>query len=120
MHDRGYSDKIVSRRSRYALQTPDTARIVVVATSDLHGQAVVWDFGRRAGPGPWHAPPCIDSRIAILQVPRDAGDARGQPFAAYYGGVEPQDPRPIVDAMNQVGYDAPPWGTTILISESAP
>jgi 2',3'-cyclic-nucleotide 2'-phosphodiesterase/3'-nucleotidase len=41
----------------------------------------------------------------------DAGDAlEGTPFATYYGGVEPQDPHPIVDAMNQVGYDAATLG----------
>jgi 2',3'-cyclic-nucleotide 2'-phosphodiesterase/3'-nucleotidase len=42
----------------------------------------------------------------------DAGDAlEGSPFAAYYGGVQPQDPHPIVDAMNQVGYDAATIGS---------
>jgi len=95
-----------------ALQTPDTARIVVVATSDLHGQAVAWDFGRHApAPGALaRAATAIDSlrhRYPDQVVVVDAGDAlEGTPFAAYYGGVEPQDPHPIVDAMNQVGYDA--------------
>jgi 2',3'-cyclic-nucleotide 2'-phosphodiesterase/3'-nucleotidase len=95
-----------------ALQTPDTARIVVVATSDLHGQAVAWDFGRQApAPGALaRAATAIDSlrhRYPDQVVVVDAGDAlEGTPFAAYYGGVEPQDPHPIVDAMNQVGYDA--------------
>jgi 2',3'-cyclic-nucleotide 2'-phosphodiesterase/3'-nucleotidase len=95
-----------------APQTPDTARIVVVATSDLHGQAVAWDFGRQApAPGALaRAATAIDSlrhRYPDQVVVVDAGDAlEGTPFAAYYGGVEPQDPHPIVDAMNQVGYDA--------------
>ena len=95
-----------------ALQTPDTARIVVVATSDLHGQAVAWDFGRQASaPGALaRAATAIDSlrhRYPDQVVVVDAGDAlEGTPFATYYGGIEPQDPHPIVDAMNQVGYDA--------------
>lgn len=95
-----------------ALQTPDTARIVVVATSDLHGQAVAWDFGRQVpAPGALaRAATAIDSlrhRYPDQVVVVDAGDAlEGTPFATYYGGIEPQDPHPIVDAMNQVGYDA--------------
>lgn len=99
-----------------ALQTPDTARIVVVATSDLHGQAVSWDFGRRAPtPGALaRAATAIDSlrhKYPDQVVVVDAGDAlEGTPFATYYGGVQPQDPHPIVDAMNQVGYDAATLG----------
>jgi 5''-nucleotidase/2'',3''-cyclic phosphodiesterase and related esterases len=75
-----------------ALQTPDTARIVVVATSDLHGQAVAWDFGRHApAPGALaRAATAIDSlrhRYPDQVVVVDAGDAlEGTPFAAYYGG----------------------------------
>jgi 2',3'-cyclic-nucleotide 2'-phosphodiesterase (5'-nucleotidase family) len=95
-----------------ALQTPDTARIVVVATSDLHGQAVAWDFGRRAPASGAlaRAATAIDSlrhKYPDQVVVVDAGDAlEGNPFATYYGEVEPQDPHPIIDAMNQVGYDA--------------
>lgn len=93
-------------------QSPDTARVVVVATADLHGQAVSWDFDR-AAPAPGglaRAATVIDSlrRIYPDQVVLvDAGGMiQGSPFATYYGSVAPQDPHPIIDAMNLIGYDA--------------
>ena len=68
-------------------QSPDTARVVVVATADLHGQAVSSDFDR-AAPAPGglaRAATVIDSlrRIYPDQVVLvDAGGMiQGSPFA---------------------------------------
>jgi 2',3'-cyclic-nucleotide 2'-phosphodiesterase/3'-nucleotidase len=94
------------------VQTPDTARVVVVATADLHGQAVSWDFSR-AAPVPGglaRAATIIDSLRRVYPdrvIVVDAGGAiQGSPLATYYGSVAPQDPHPIIDAMNLIGYDA--------------
>lgn len=95
---------------------PDTARLVIVATTDVHGRAFAWDYTadtvfpggltrvatvvdslRRAFPG----------QVLLL----DSGDLiQGDPFAAYFARVAPQDTNPIVRAMNLAGYDAATLG----------
>lgn len=90
----------------------DTAHLVVVATTDVHGRATAWDYVRdRPFPGGLvRASRPIDSLRALYPdqvVVVDAGDLlQGDPFAAYYAQVAPRDPNPIVDVMNQLGYDA--------------
>jgi 2',3'-cyclic-nucleotide 2'-phosphodiesterase/3'-nucleotidase/5'-nucleotidase len=90
----------------------DSAHLVVVATTDVHGRATAWDYvNDRPWPGGLvRAARPIDSLRAAYPgevVLVDAGDLlQGDPFAAYFAQVAPRDPNPIVDVMNQLGYDA--------------
>ena len=90
----------------------DSAHLVIVATTDVHGRATAWDYVRdRSYPGGLvRAARPIDSLRAAYPdqvVLVDAGDLlQGDPFAAYFAQVAPRDPHPIVDVMNQLGYDA--------------
>jgi len=90
----------------------DTVRLVLVATTDLHGQVTAWDYAQN-GPAPGgltRAVTIIDSlreRYPGQVILVDAGDAlQGNLFAAYFGREVSRDPHPVVDAMNTVGYDA--------------
>lgn len=95
---------------------PDTAHLVVVATTDVHGRAFAWDYAAdRPFPGGLtRVATVVDSlRRAypgqVLVV--DAGDLiQGDPFAAYFASVAPRDTNPVVRAMNLVGYDAATLG----------
>ncbi|MGH7629946.1 MAG: bifunctional metallophosphatase/5'-nucleotidase, partial [Gemmatimonadales bacterium] len=90
---------------------PDTAHLVLVATTDVHGHATEWDFvADRPFPGGLtRAATVIDSlrarypgRVVVL----DAGDLlSGDPFADYYARVAPRDPHPVVQALDLAGYD---------------
>ncbi len=90
----------------------DTARIVVVATTDVHGRVTHWDYesDREAPWGLTRAATVLDSlrRVYPGQVILvDAGDLlQGNPFAAYFATVRRVDRHPIVEAMNALGYDA--------------
>ena len=90
----------------------DSAHLVIVATTDVHGRATAWDYVHdRPSPGGLvRAARPIDSLRAAYPdqvVLLDAGDLlQGDPFAAYFAQVAPRDPNPIVDVMNQLGYDA--------------
>jgi 2',3'-cyclic-nucleotide 2'-phosphodiesterase/3'-nucleotidase len=95
-----------------ALAPPDSVRIVLVATTDLHGHVTDWDYLRNA---PWdgglaRAATVIDSlrlRYPEQVVLVDAGGATsGGPLAAYYGTETARDPHPAIEAMNLIGYDA--------------
>ncbi len=93
-------------------QAPDSAHVVVVATTDVHGRATAWDYlADRAGPGGL-------SRVATVAdslrrrypgqvVVVDAGDLlQGNAFAAYHARPGRRGPNPIIEAMNLAGYDA--------------
>jgi 2',3'-cyclic-nucleotide 2'-phosphodiesterase (5'-nucleotidase family) len=102
----------------FAAQTPlsaassDSAHVVLVATTDVHGRVLAWDYVRdRAAPGG------LSRAAAILETLRaqypdqvvvvDAGDLlQGNPFAGYFGRVERRRPNPMVDALNALRYDA--------------
>ena len=90
----------------------DSAHLVIVATTDVHGRATAWDYVHdRSWPGGLvRAARPIDSLRAAYPgevVLVDAGDLlQGDPFAAYFAQVAPQDLNPIVDVMNQLAYDA--------------
>jgi 2',3'-cyclic-nucleotide 2'-phosphodiesterase/3'-nucleotidase len=106
----------------------DTAHVVLVATTDVHGHATSWDYVRDrpfAGGIPRVAS-VVDSlrrRYPGQVVVVDAGDLlQGDPFATYFARVEPQDPHPIVEALNLTGYDAATpgnhdfdWGVPFLV-----
>lgn len=93
-------------------QTPDTARLVIVATTDVHGRATGWDYVADAPHrgGIARAATVIDSlrrlhpgRVVVV----DAGDLiQGDPFGTYFGMVDDRTPHPVLEAMNLAGYDA--------------
>jgi len=89
----------------------DTAHVVVVATTDIHGHATAWDYlADRPFPGGLaRVATIVDSlkthypgQVVLV----DAGDLiQGNPFATYFARVAPRDPNPVVEAMNLTGYD---------------
>ena len=89
----------------------DTARVIIVATTDVHGNATAWDYAleRPFQGGLTRAATIVDSlrRLYPEQVVLvDAGDMlQGSPFAAFLAH-EPRTPHPFVAAMNAMGYDA--------------
>jgi len=89
----------------------DTAHLVLVATTDVHGHATDWDYvnGRPFPGGLARVATIVDSlraRYPGQVVVADAGDLiQGDPFATYFGRVAPRDPNPIIEAMNVTGYD---------------
>ncbi len=95
-----------------ALQSPpDTAHIVIVATTDVHGRVFGWDYVRDAA-----APGGLSRAATALETLRarypgqlvlvDAGDLlQGNPFATFYGRYDKRQPQPIIDAMNALQYD---------------
>ncbi len=95
-----------------AATAPDTAHIVIVATTDVHGRVFGWDYVRDAA-----APGGLSRAATALETLRarypgqivlvDAGDLlQGNPFAVYYGRYDKRQPQPIVDALNFLQYDA--------------
>jgi 2',3'-cyclic-nucleotide 2'-phosphodiesterase (5'-nucleotidase family) len=90
----------------------DTAHVVLVATTDVHGRATAWDYTTDSPfPGGLvRAATIVDSlraRYPGQVVVVDAGDLiQGDPFAAYFAQTAPRDPHPVVEAMNLIGYDA--------------
>lgn len=91
---------------------PDTVRLVIVATTDVHGRVRAWDYVRDAE-APWglsRAATIVETlraRFPDRVVLLDAGDLlQGNPFAAYFARVDARRPHPIVDALNALGYDA--------------
>src|SRR6266699_2268844 len=90
---------------------PDTAHIVIVATTDVHGRVFGWDYVRdAAAPGGLSraatALETLRARYAGNLVVVDAGDLlQGNPFATFFGRYDKRQPQPIVNAMNAVQYD---------------
>lgn len=86
--------------------------MVLVATTDVHGRVMHWDYeaDREAPWGLTRAATVVDSlrraypgRVLLV----DAGDLlQGNAFAAYFATVRRVDPHPVVEAMNALGYDA--------------
>jgi 2',3'-cyclic-nucleotide 2'-phosphodiesterase (5'-nucleotidase family) len=94
-----------------AATLPDTATIVIVATTDVHGRVLAWDYERdREAPlGLVRAAMVVDSlrrRYPGRVVLVDVGDLlQGNAFATYYATVARRTPHPVVDAFNRMGYD---------------
>jgi 2',3'-cyclic-nucleotide 2'-phosphodiesterase (5'-nucleotidase family) len=90
----------------------DTAHVVLVATTDIHGHATDWDYvaDQPFPGGVARVATVVDSLRArypgqVLLV--DAGDLlQGEPFAMYFARVAPRRPHPVVEAFNLAGYDA--------------
>src|SRR5689334_153349 len=90
----------------------DTAHVVIVATTDVHGRVLGWDYVRDAA-----APGGLSRAATILESLRaqypdrvvlvDAGDLiEGNLFARYFAESDSQHPNPAVDALNAMQYDA--------------
>ncbi len=94
-----------------AAPVQDTAHVVVVATTDVHGRATEWDYvANQPFPGGLtRVATVVDSLRAAYPgqvVVVDAGDLiQGDAFAAYFARVSPRDPNPVIEAMNLAGYD---------------
>src|SRR5437867_4742291 len=90
---------------------PDTAHIVIVATTDIHGRVLGWDYVRDAAtPGGLSraatALETLRARYPSNLIPVGAGDLlQGNPFATFYGRFDKRQPQPIVDALNALQYD---------------
>jgi 2',3'-cyclic-nucleotide 2'-phosphodiesterase (5'-nucleotidase family) len=103
-----------------AAQVPDSAHLVLVATTDVHGHATAWDYlGHRPyGGGLARVATAVDSlrrRYPGQVIVVDAGDLlEGSPLAEYHRRVGPPDPDPLIEAMNLVGYDAATPGSRDL------
>src|SRR3989454_12161254 len=91
---------------------PDTGHIVIVATTDIRGRVLGWDYVRDAA-----APGGLSRAATALETLRarypgnlvlvDAGDLlQGNPFATFFGRYDKRQPQPIVDALNVLQYDA--------------
>ena len=95
-----------------AAQAPDSAHVVLVATTDVHGRATAWDYlaDEPAPGGLTRVATVVDSlrrRYPGQVVVLDAGDLlQGNPYAAYHARPGRRGPNPIVEAMNLAGYDA--------------
>ena len=92
-------------------QAPDTTHLVIVATTDVHGRVLGWDYVHDAA-----APGGLSRAATILETLRaqypgrlvlvDAGDLlQGNPFATFFGREDKRQPQPIVDALNALQYD---------------
>jgi 2',3'-cyclic-nucleotide 2'-phosphodiesterase/3'-nucleotidase/5'-nucleotidase len=94
-----------------AAPAQDSAHLVLVATTDVHGHATEWDYiNRTPFPGGLaRVATIVDSlraRYPGQVVLADAGDLiQGDPFATYFARVAPREPNPVIEAMNLTGYD---------------
>ena len=95
-----------------AAQVPDSAHLVLVATTDVHGHATAWDYvaHRPYAGGLARVAAAVDSlrrRYPGQVIVVDAGDLlEGSALAEYHRRVGPPEPDPLVESMNLVGYDA--------------
>ena len=89
----------------------DTAHVVIVATTDVHGRVLGWDYVRDAA-----APGGLSRAATVIETLRaqypdqvvlvDAGDLiEGNLFAGYFAERDSQRPHPVVDALNAMQYD---------------
>jgi len=90
----------------------DTAHVVLVATTDVHGHVYHWDYvaDREAPWGLTRAATVVDSLRASYPgrvIVVDAGDLiQGSPFATFFASERPGASHPVVEALNAVRYDA--------------
>jgi 2',3'-cyclic-nucleotide 2'-phosphodiesterase / 3'-nucleotidase / 5'-nucleotidase len=105
-----------SLHSGQAASAQDTAHVVLVATTDVHGHATDWDYARQQpfAAGLARVATLVDSLKALYPgevVVMDAGDLlQGDAFATYFARAKPQDPHPLIEAMNLTGYDVATLG----------
>src|SRR4051794_31359899 len=99
-----------------AIAAPDTAHLVIVATTDVHARVTDWDYAHRrpyAG-GLVRVATIVDSLRAKYPgqvIVADNGDLiEGEPFETYFSRVAPRDPNPVVEAMGLLGCDVATLG----------
>ena len=95
-----------------AAAAQDTVSVAVVATTDIHGRAMHWDYVTDTE-APWgltRVATVVDSlRRAIPGgvVLVDAGGLlQGDPFSTYFATESALRGHPVIDAMNVLRYDA--------------
>src|SRR3989475_13238863 len=92
----------------------DTAHVVIVATTDVHGRVLGWDYVRdvAGAGGVLRAPTGIETLRGPYpeqDVLVDAGDPiEGNLFAGDFAGRDSPGPPPVGGAPNARHYDAPP------------
>ena len=90
----------------------DTAHIVIVSTTDVHGRVADWDYvaDRPFEGGLVRVATVVDSlrrQYPDQVVLVDAGDLiQGNAFAAYFAREAQPDTNPVMRAMNLLRYDA--------------
>src|SRR3954449_8621591 len=118
----------------------DTAHLVVVAMTDVHGHVTDWDYAhnRPYAGGLVRVATIVDSLRAkypgqvivadngdLIQgdpfatyfdpvAPRGADTGaflQADPFATYFHRVAPREPDPVVEAMGLIGCDVATFGT---------
>ena len=105
-----------SSHSGWVAPLQDTAHVVLVATTDIHGHATDWDYvNRQSFPGGLaRVATVVDSLKSLYPgqvIVADAGDLlQGDAFATYFGRVSQRDPHPLIEAMNLTGYDVATLG----------
>ena len=94
-----------------AASAQETAHVVIVATTDVHGRAYHWNYVTDSE-APWgltRVATVVDSlraRFPGQVVVVDVGDLiQGNPFASYYASERQGEPHRVVDALNAVQYD---------------
>ena len=93
-------------------RSPDTAHVVIVATTDVHGRIRGWDYAKdqEAPGGLSRAATMLESlrsRYPDAVVLVDAGDLiQGNAFATYFARQDRRHPHPLIDALNSLQYDA--------------
>jgi 2',3'-cyclic-nucleotide 2'-phosphodiesterase/3'-nucleotidase/5'-nucleotidase len=111
-----HSELALSSAQGRALPPQDSAHVVLVATTDIHGHATDWDYlTRQSFPGGLARVATVVDSLKTLYpgqvIVADAGDLlQGDPFATYFGRVAPRDPNPLIEAMNLAGYDVATLG----------
>ena len=97
-------------------QSPDSAHLVIIATTDLHGHVTEWDYVADAPypGGLTRAATVIDSirnQYPDQVILVDAGDLfEGDLFGVYFARLVPRDPHPVLDVLNGLAYDAGTFG----------
>jgi 2',3'-cyclic-nucleotide 2'-phosphodiesterase/3'-nucleotidase len=88
----------------------DTVRVAVVATTDIHGRAMHWDYVTDTE-APWgltRAATIVDSlrRVGPVVLVDAGGMLQGDPLATYFATEGGLGGHPVVDVMSAMRYDA--------------
>ncbi len=106
-----YSVAVLGIFSVTEVSAQDTTRIAVIATTDVHGRAMHWDYAldQEAPLGLTRVATLVDSLRTLYAgnvVVVDAGDLiQGNPLATVFS-QDSSGINPIIDVMNSIGYDA--------------